>query len=482
MSIARPFRTAEVRQPGRSRALRRAAGMRHNGVVGSVASEAASAVDRQHLLDWYRRNRVRSAALFDLLSERSYYSRPIALRHPIVFYEGHLPAFSFNTLVKRGLGRPSIDAGLERLFARGIDPHESQSAGDTTMRTGWPDRETVRQFAVEADRQVLAALADGDIVQPNHPLLDRAEAAFCVLEHEAMHQETLLYMWLQLPLADKTRPDGYRPIIEGTTPRSQWIDVPAGIATLGVDAGRERFSWDNERPHYTVDVPAFRVQQHNVTNADFLEFVDAGGYRNPRWWRADDWMWIEAHAMTHPRFWSRTDRGGWRWQGMFDDLPLPMAWPVYVSQAEALAYATWRGWRLMTEPEFHRAAYGDTAGGRRRHPWGDDAPAAEHGVFDFDGWDPQPAGAHPRGASAWGIEDLVGNGWEWTSTPFAPFPGFAVLPSYPEYSADFFDNEHFVMKGASFATARELLRPSFRNWFRPRYPYVFASFRCVRST
>ncbi|MBW8867582.1 MAG: SUMF1/EgtB/PvdO family nonheme iron enzyme, partial [Acidobacteria bacterium] len=118
--------------------------------------------------------------------------------------------------------------------------------------------------------------------------------------------------------------------------------------------------------------------------------------------------------------------------------------------------------------------------GERPHPWGDAAADASRGVFDFASWDPEPAGTHPNGASAWGIHDLVGNGWEWTSTPFAPFPGFHAMASYPEYSADFFDGEHIVMKGASPATARELLRPSFRNWFRARYPYVYATFRCVR--
>jgi formylglycine-generating enzyme required for sulfatase activity len=166
---------------------------------------------------------------------------------------------------------------------------------------------------------------------------------------------------------------------------------------------------------------------------------------------------------------------------MFDEVELPLSWPVYVSQAEAIAFANWRGWRLMTEAEFQRAAYGDPSGSQRRHPWGDDSPTAAHGVFDFESWDPHPAGSHPRGASAWGIHDLVGNGWEWTGSVFAPFPGFSALPSYPEYSADFFDGEHFVMKGASSATASELLRPSFRNWFRPRYPYVYAAFRCVRT-
>jgi formylglycine-generating enzyme required for sulfatase activity len=162
---------------------------------------------------------------------------------------------------------------------------------------------------------------------------------------------------------------------------------------------------------------------------------------------------------------------------MFEAIPLPMSWPVYVSHAEAAAFARWRDARLPTEAEYQQAAFGDAAS---LHPWGDAEPSDAHGVFDFSSWDPQPAGSHPAGASAWGVEDLAGNGWEWTSTPFAPFPGFTAMNSYPEYSADFFDGEHFVMKGASPATARELIRPSFRNWFRPRYPYVYATFRCAR--
>jgi formylglycine-generating enzyme required for sulfatase activity len=162
---------------------------------------------------------------------------------------------------------------------------------------------------------------------------------------------------------------------------------------------------------------------------------------------------------------------------MFELMPLPMSWPVYVSHAEAAAFARWRRARLPTEAEYQRAAFADA---RCLHPWGDAEPSEAHGVFDFSSWDPQPAGSHPSGASAWGVEDLVGNGWEWTSSTFAPFPGFRAAASYPEYSADFFDGEHYVMKGASPATARELLRPTFRNWFRARYPYMYATFRCAR--
>lgn len=453
--------------------------------------EALSQETRQLLIDWYQRNRRRSAALFDLLDESSYYSKPIDLRHPIVFYEGHLPAFSFNTLVKRGLDGRSIDPTLEKLFARGIDPHESATNAETASpsaealtRGGWPSRSEVQAFAAEADSRVIAALEHDDIEQPGHPLLDGAEAAYAILEHEAMHQETLLYMWHRLPLSAKRAPAGYTPQADGPVPHQFDVTVAPGPAKIGVGADDVEFSWDNERPRTTADVGEFLIDAHNVTNEAFLEFVHAGGYKESTYWQEQDFAWITAHGIEHPLFWERQEGnadGAFMWRGMFEMFPLPMSWPVYVSQAEASAFARWRGRRLPTEAEYQRAAYGSPSGDERKFPWGDAAPDATRGVFDFESWDPAPAGSHAAGASGWAIHDLAGNGWEWTGSVFAPFDGFTPIPSYPEYSADFFDGEHFVMKGASPATARELIRPSFRNWFRPRYPYVYAGFRTVAN-
>ncbi len=417
----------------------------------------------QPLADAYRRNRERSRALFDLLVEDAYYGRPIDERHPVVFYEGHLPAFSFNTLVKRALGLPGIDARLEQLFARGIDPADAQVA-DRHARDVWPGRPEVQAFAQEVDRQVLDALTKENLDRPGHPLLDRAEAAHAIIEHEAMHQETLLYMWHRLPHAQKQRPSEYAPRVEGPSPPVQWIEIEHGSATLGVDRDAIPFGWDNEFPSHRVEVEAFSIERHDVTNERYLEFIDAGGYSDPKWWTAEDWGWVQQTHVTHPIFWERRD-GEWSWRGMFESIPLPSSWPVYVSHAEAAAFARWSNARLPTEAEFQRAALG----------------AREGSVVDFSSWDPEPAGSHPAAQSASGVDDLVGNGWEWTSTVFTPFPGFQPMASYPEYSADFFDGQHYVLKGASPATARELLRPSFRNWFRPRYPYVYATFRLARD-
>ncbi len=180
-----------------------------------------------------------------------------------------------------------------------------------------------------------------------------------------------------------------------------------------------------------------------------------------------------------PQFWRERD-GEYRLLGAFEEMPLPRTWPVYVTNAQARAYAAWRGAQLPSEAQYHRAAFGTPDGAERAFPWGDAPPdAALHGNFDFRRFDPEPVGSSPAGTSAWGVADLIGNGWEWTRTEFAPFAGFAPMASYPQYSADFFDGEHYVIKGASPVTNANHIRRSFRNWYRAEYPYAYATFRCV---
>src|SRR5262249_47337477 len=161
-----------------------------------------------------------------------------------------------------------------------------------------------------------------------------------ILEHEAMHQETLLYMWHRLPYAQKTAPTGARAQTNGAPPRQEWIDIPGGCATLGVDRRAIRFGWDNEFPAHAVRVEPFAIERHDVTNARFLEFVDAGGYRDAQWWTPENWQWVRSDGVEHPLFWER-DGDGWRWRGLFESFSLPLSWPVYVSHAEAAAFARW---------------------------------------------------------------------------------------------------------------------------------------------
>jgi ergothioneine biosynthesis protein EgtB len=302
------------------------------------------------------------------------------------------------------------------------------------------------------------------------------------IEHRLMHAETLAYLLHQLPLDRKNRApqDAF---FTGRSVSPHVVRIPAGTATLGLGK-HQGFGWDNEFARHTVTVPEFGIDAYNVTNAEFLQFMEAGGYREKSLWTPDAWQWIERQGITHPGFWVRHD-SDWLYRGMFAEIDLPRDWPAYVSHAEASAYARWKGRALPSEAQYHRAAFGTTSGGANGEenpfPWGHLAPEEAQGNFDFRRWDPAPVGAHPGGKSAFGVSDLVGNGWEWTSTLFQPFEGFQPFSFYRGYSADFFDGKHYVMKGGSPRTAACMLRRSFRNWFQPYYPYVYATFRCVEN-
>lgn len=381
--------------------------------------------------------------MFDVIRPDSLYERPIPERHRFIFYLGHLEAFDWNLIGRNTLGLSSPHEELDQLFAFGIDPPPGELPQDRAA--DWPAATHVQRYN-EGVRQRLDALVH-DVPE---------QALHVAIEHRLMHAETLSYILHNLPAEQKQVP----PVtLQTSAPASsdEMIAIPAGRVTLGRYAG-EGFRWDNECEGHVVSVPPFAISKYKVTNQRYLAFVRDGG--------------------PVPHFWVRHGEQ-WFWRTMHGEVPLPPEWPVYVTLEQARAYAAWAGKALPTEAQFHRAAYGTPTGEERPYPWGETAPEGAKGCFDFLGWDPVPVTATPEGDSAFGVSQLVGNGWEWTESPFQPFEGFQTFSFYPGYSKPFFDGEHFVIKGGSAQTAARLLRRSFRNWFRREYPYVYAGFRCV---
>ena len=440
-----------------------------------LATENGVAV-RLGLMERVYDARRRSDALFSVVRAGSLYERPIPERHRIIFYVGHLEAFDWNLLHENIFGLKSFHPEFDRLFAFGIDPVGGGPPND--QPSDWPSSDAVHGYVTRIRAALDEKLTDGALEYAQTRDGFSVDTLLNVaVEHRLMHVETLAYMLHQLALDKKVRqadPQNLNsaPVVHRT------LEVPAGVATLGLRQGLETFGWDNEYEAHAVDVPAFAIDRYKVTNRKYLEFTAAGGYETRLFWSDEDWNWRTAHGISHPVFWKKAgDR--WLYRTMFDEVPLPLEWPVYASHAEASAYARWAGKSLPTEAEWHRAAYGGAGGSERIYPWGREAPSARVGNFDFHRWDPTPVNAFPEGQSAFGVDDMLGNGWEWTSTVFAPFPGFEPFPFYRGYSADFFDGRHFVMKGGSARTAACLLRPTFRNWFQAHYQYVYAGFRCV---
>lgn len=438
---------------------------------------ASAAIDtKDALLAGLAESRRQTDRLFELVDPSTRYDRPIPERHRIIFYRGHLEAFDWNLFQPRLRGLKVFDSKLDQLFAFGIDPVDGGLPTD--QPSDWPAESQVGAYANRIRAELDESLAETtfrDWSGDESPVVLLNVA----IEHRLMHAETLAYMLHQLPLG-KMRRESQVPVSSPVPLKPGVVVIPGGAATLGLPHDEEAFGWDNEFEANQIDVPAFAIDKHKVSNAQYLEFVRAGGYSDRSLWTEADWDWIQRQQIAHPVFWARNG-AGWNYRTMFEEIPLPLDWPVYVSQAEASAYARWTGGRLPTEAEWHRACYGARASGDREFPWGENLPGPEHGYFDFERWDPSPVNAFPEAASAHGVEGMLANGWEWTSSLFEPFAGFRPFPFYQGYSANFFDGKHFVMKGGSTRTAQCMLRRSFRNWFQPHYQYVYAGFRCARG-
>jgi gamma-glutamyl hercynylcysteine S-oxide synthase len=294
-----------------------------------------------------------------------------------------------------------------------------------------------------------------------------------VVSHENQHGETMLQA-LNLRsgpalLGPGTPLPTGRSGVAGTS-----VLVPGGPFVLGVDAVDEPHSLDNERPAYVVDVPEFRIGRVPVTNGEWRAFIDDGGYREPRWWSDRGWAHRCDAKLVAPLHWNadftRT-RFGHVEQIPDDELV------QHVTFFEAEAYAAWVGARLPTEVEWEKACAWDPAVGRRRRfPWGASEPTEDLANLGGDALRPAPVGAYPQGASACGAQQMLGDVWEWTTSPLRPWPGFTAM-LYEQYSQPFFGGDYKILRGGSWAVAAGILRPSFRNWDHPIRRQIFSGVR-----
>jgi gamma-glutamyl hercynylcysteine S-oxide synthase len=433
-----------------------------------------------HLTGQLENARCLSDALFDIVRADSLYERPIPERHRIVFYIGHLEAFDWNLLYERVLGLKSFQSAFDHLFAFGIDPVGGGLPND--QPSDWPSLDQVKKYVSDV-RAALDENLENRLVESSSRTYDGFPLSTLLnvaIEHRLMHVETLSYMLHQLPLDRKIRQAEMQDrVVSPVAPRM--LKVPAGSVTLGLSRSSGQFGWDNEFEQQTVEVSAFEIDEFKVTNRQFAEFIAAGGYDTPAFWSGEDWEWKTARQIAHPVFWKRADNSVpdalWLYRTMFNEIPLPMEWPVYVSMAEAKAYARWAGKSLPTEAEWQQAAVGASTDESKESATS--SVVFREAELDPNRWNPSPVNTSTTDESTFGVRDMFGNGWEWTSTPFSAFSGFEPFPFYRGYSADFFDGKHFVMKGGSPRTATCMLRPTFRNWFQAHYQYAYAGFRCV---
>ncbi len=384
--------------------------------------------------------RTYTKSLFAAIEPEDFCRQVHAEFSPIGWHLGHIGVTEGFWILQQCQHAVSLSPEYDVFFSPLENPKEN--------RVNIPAAHVIFAYLDAVRERVFAFLEQGDWPD-SHPLLGEGGILNMLLQHEEQHAETILLI-LNVIAARRfdagdaalaSSPAVYRPPAQPTP----MVRIPPGAGRLGSD-DRAR-TLDNERPAQRVRLEEFWIDQMPVTNADFLEFMDCGGYRNPAWWSQRGWRWCEENRIAHPLYWrsgSTHEQGHWLEIGPTGVLALDSARPVMcVSWYEADAYARFVGKRLPTEAEWERAAW----------------------------WDSEQQDARLG---------MLGGVWEWTQTWFHPYPGFQAFP-YAGYSVPYFDQQHRVLRGGSWATRRHVLRPTFRNWYHPDMRAVFAGFRCVKS-
>ena len=382
--------------------------------VSREFDEIRAQYEARYLSAW-----ARSDELFGLIRDDRLLSKPIVWRHPFLFYVGHLPAFSWNQICGSILKWQSFNPHFDELFCRGIDP--DVDTGECHWHPEVPDEwPTLKQTMDYRDRVRGVILEALDVVPrgfSNDVMAQGGRVFDMVLEHEYMHQETLLYMMQELPLDKKGRPARAPRYAFNSAPASRSIHIPAGKARLGARFNELDFGWDNEFSAIAVDVPAFDIDSLPVTNGEFFEFVESGNYDQERFWLPADWKWKQLENKRHPNCWMKQEDSGFigrcsiicrcrrRLVGRYT-LASPKLGPSPVGGAKD--YRRKRSFIVLLSTALTEERCPILGANRRRR-------CATAISISLPGL-PAPVGSHPAGASRWGVGELIGNGWELTDT------------------------------------------------------------------
>ncbi len=445
------------------------------------------AVKRASLRRYFHQTCEIYERLFSLIgNDAAYYQRHEPLRHPLIFYFAHPAVFYVNKLTAGHFIPARVDSGIEAMMAVGVD--EMSWDDLNTAHYEWPSVDAVREYRLRV-RQVV-----DDFIQsmPLELPISWNSPAWVVLmgiEHERIHLETSSVIMRMMPLEDLRRGTALSAEeqrlwqscdVAGTPPANEWLPVAGRTVHLGKSVTDRTYGWDNEYGTEAVCLPDFRAGRRLVSNAEFLAFIDAGGYRDESFWTDEGKGWLHYTKARHPRFWVARD-ADYLQRNLLEEIPLPLDWPVEVNCLEAQAYCSWlareTGENVLLPTEAHW------------HVLRDDAEAATVGQLEFDQstWQDPPGNINlERFASSCPVTmfpqgelcDVVGNVWQWTRSPIMPLSGFEVHPLYDDFSVPTFDGRHNLFMGGSWISTGDEALASARYAFR-RHFFQHAGFRTI---
>ncbi|HOO83920.1 MAG TPA: 5-histidylcysteine sulfoxide synthase [Prolixibacteraceae bacterium] len=407
-----------------------------------------------------------------LKTDEAFYRRADPLRHPLIFYLGHTAVFYINKLMLAKLIDQRINPHFESIFAIGVDEMSWDDLNEAHYN--WPTVNEVWEYRAKVKALVLDVIERTPLAMPV-----TWENPFWIImmgiEHERIHLETSSVLIRQLPV-EMLDGSAFGDIcqLQGKAPQNEYVKVDSGEVLLGKPQNHRFYGWDNEYGNVKEQVPSFETSKFLISNGEFLEFVESGGYQNHKYWTEEGWAWCNYQQAVHPRFWVKTDNS-YRLRLVADIIDMPWDWPVEVNYLEAKAFAKWKSeqtdktHRLPTEAEWYRIAGVSGIDDNNFHQ--------TRANINLEKWSSScPVNMHQHGQ----FFDVVGNVWQWTETPISGYPGFKVHPLYDDFSTPTFDAKHNIIKGGSWISTGNEHTWHSRYAFR-RHFYQHAGFRLVRS-
>ncbi|HEX5412569.1 MAG TPA: selenoneine synthase SenA [Terriglobia bacterium] len=448
---------------------------------------SASAIDLSSAL---HEARERTLELISDLTDEQMIGPRLHIVNPLRWEVGHVAWFQERWILRHFRKRAPVNPQGDELY------DSARIAHDTRWDLPLPTKAQVIDYVQEILRRIQEEAAVSDASQPIEGY-DEAYFFRLALFHEYMHAEAFTYTRQTLgypkpkmgtsenagaishsfPARSTGQPYRDRPSLQQATD----AEIPAGTFLLG-SSPDSHFVFDNEQWAHPVVIRPFLMARFAVTQAQFRDFVEDGGYQRRELWTPPGWHWRESAGACHPIYWRKQSPGSWMRRHFDEWIPLEDRLPViHVSWYEADAYCRWAGRRLPTEAEWEIAASAEPAsdGGfrqsKRLFPWGGDPPTPDRANLEWRAMGCIEVDALPAGDSAFGCRQMIGNVWEWTATNFGPYPGFSPGP-YKEYSEPWF-GDHKVLRGGCWTTRPGLIRNTYRNFYQPHRCDVWAGFR-----
>jgi iron(II)-dependent oxidoreductase len=422
------------------------------------------------LAAWVRDARARTFDLVSDLSDEQLMGPRLAIVNPLLWEIGHVAWFQEKWALRHAANRAPVRPGVDSFYDSAAIAH------DTRWDLLLPSRKDTLAYLTAVRDAVLDRIEAGNLSDDERYFIQLG------VFHEDMHNEAFTYTRqthgypapksCRVPASDRGMEAG---------PLQGDAEIPGGRFLLGALPG-EPFVFDNEKWAHPVEVRPFAIARAAVTQSEFQDFVEAGGYGRRELWSESGWSWRQGVGAEHPLYWQREGGGRWlrrdfeRWLRLEPHRPV-----LHVNWWEAETYCNWAGRRLPTEAEWELAASAEPGGdgaGKRRFPWGDFPPDPQQANLGADAGGAADVAAFAAGDSAFGCRQMIGNVWEWTADDFRPYPGFEVDP-YREYSQPWFGT-HKVLRGGAWTTQPRLLRNTWRNFYTPDRRDVWAGFRTCR--